>query len=376
MSPDARRDVAPAAPKVFICYRREESAAHAGRLHDAMAARFGEDNVFMDVGMDPGVDFVERIKEVVDRCHVLLVIMGPDWASSTGEDGEARIADPGDFVRLEVEAGLSRPDLTLIPLLVSGARVPRGEDLPGEVESLARRNALELSDSHWRYDVSRLNETLDRLLGSAPTGAAGTASLLESSVGRLTAEGAAIAAVAAGCGRLLGTLIDKPEAGNGWLGYVAAIGGTRAIAWGLVGIALSIWLALRVDRAKLASWGLLGLLVGAIAGLVGGAIWALAVELTELRPKGDPAGWVDLGAFAVTGGMIGALVGGLWRPRQRAAGLLGGLLGGAFAQLIYIGPLSDVSQPVKFGIAGAAVAAAAVAASAALSRQPAAPFRE
>ena len=47
--------------KVFITYRREETAAHAGRLYDAMVARFGEDNVFMDVDMAPGVDFVERI---------------------------------------------------------------------------------------------------------------------------------------------------------------------------------------------------------------------------------------------------------------------------------------------------------------------------
>src|SRR5215216_4667918 len=32
-------------PKIFITYRREETAAHAGRLYDAMVARFGEGNV-------------------------------------------------------------------------------------------------------------------------------------------------------------------------------------------------------------------------------------------------------------------------------------------------------------------------------------------
>lgn len=47
--------------KVFICYRREETAAHAGRLYDAMVGHFGEGNVFMDVELAPGVDFEKRI---------------------------------------------------------------------------------------------------------------------------------------------------------------------------------------------------------------------------------------------------------------------------------------------------------------------------
>jgi hypothetical protein len=69
-----------AAPKVFISYRREETAGHAGRLYDAIAARFGDRNVFMDVDLAPGIDFVEQITEAVGACGVLLVVMGPTWA--------------------------------------------------------------------------------------------------------------------------------------------------------------------------------------------------------------------------------------------------------------------------------------------------------
>jgi TIR domain len=151
-------------PKVFITYRREETSAYAGRLYDAMVARFGEDNVFMDVDMAPGVDFVERIKEAVAACHVLIVVMGPRWATVENEDGRPRIADPEDFVRLEVETALRRPDVTPIPVLVGGARMPNREDLPPEVRPITRRNALELSDQRWRYDVGRLVSTLDDLL--------------------------------------------------------------------------------------------------------------------------------------------------------------------------------------------------------------------
>ena len=155
-------------PKVFITYRREETAAHAGRLYDAMVARFGEDNVFMDVDMAPGVDFVERITEAVAACHVLIVVMGPRWATVQDEQGRARLADPEDFVRLEVETALKRPEVTPIPVLVSGARMPNREDLPPELGAIARRNALELDDHRWRYDVGRLISTLDELLAESP----------------------------------------------------------------------------------------------------------------------------------------------------------------------------------------------------------------
>jgi TIR domain len=159
-----------AAAKVFITYRREETAAHAGRLYDAMVARFGEPNVFMDVDMAPGVDFVERITEAVAACHVLIVVMGPKWATVEDEQGRARLADPEDFVRLEVETALRRPEVTPIPVLVAGAQMPNREDLPPEVRAITRRNALELSDQRWRYDVGRLISTLDQLLAEMPVG--------------------------------------------------------------------------------------------------------------------------------------------------------------------------------------------------------------
>jgi len=34
---------------IFICYRRAETAANAGRLYDRLSERFGEDRVFMDI---------------------------------------------------------------------------------------------------------------------------------------------------------------------------------------------------------------------------------------------------------------------------------------------------------------------------------------
>jgi len=79
-----------AARRLFISYRREETAGHAGRLYDAVAARFGERNVFMDVDLAPGIDFVEQITEAVGACDVLLVVIGPSWATTAGEKIQSR----------------------------------------------------------------------------------------------------------------------------------------------------------------------------------------------------------------------------------------------------------------------------------------------
>ena len=121
----------------------------------------------MDVDMAPGVDFVERITEAVSACHVLIVVMGPTWATVKNDEGEARLADPEDFVRLEVETALRRRDVTPIPVLVGGAQMPNREDLPPELGALTRRNALELSNLRWRQDVGRLISTLDELLAES-----------------------------------------------------------------------------------------------------------------------------------------------------------------------------------------------------------------
>jgi hypothetical protein len=87
--------------KVFISYRREETSGHAGRLYDRLTSRFGSDEVFMDLTIEPGEDFVERIREGVAQCRVLIVLIGRQWATIPDEEGRPRLEDPHDFVRLE-----------------------------------------------------------------------------------------------------------------------------------------------------------------------------------------------------------------------------------------------------------------------------------
>jgi beta-lactam-binding protein with PASTA domain len=150
-------------PGVFISYRREDSAGHAGRLFDRLSSHFGKDRVFMDVSdIEPGTDFVEAIDKAVGSCDVLVVVIGKEWLTCTDAAGRRRLENPSDFIRLETVTALRR-NVRVIPVLVQGAAMPDADNLPEDLKNLARRQAVEISDTRWDSDVSRLVATLDRL---------------------------------------------------------------------------------------------------------------------------------------------------------------------------------------------------------------------
>ena len=149
-------------PRIFISYRREDSLPYAGRLFDGLAARFGDDQVFMDIDtILPGEDFIAVIERKVDSCDALLAIIGNQWATSTDARGRRRIDNPDDYVRLEIATALRRR-VRVIPVLVQGAPMPGPDELPPPLQRLARHNALEIDNKRWRVDVARLVQALER----------------------------------------------------------------------------------------------------------------------------------------------------------------------------------------------------------------------
>ncbi len=145
---------------IFISYRRDDAEGQAGRLFDDLVKQFGEDAVFMDVaGIDAGRDFRRAIDEQVATCGVLLAIIGRSWLTLTDEGGRRRLDDPADFVRLETSSALKR-DIPVIPVLVQGAKMPRAQDLPEDLQELAFRNGVELTHARWDSDLQVLARAL------------------------------------------------------------------------------------------------------------------------------------------------------------------------------------------------------------------------
>src|SRR5918992_245014 len=151
---------------VFINYRREDSAGHAGRLYDALSKRFGDDHVFMDVdAIEPGEDFTEVVEQKVGSCDVLIALIGRSWVTTTDREGRRRLHKPHDWVRQEIQTALERRDTRVIPALVQGAEMPAPDELPEPLRKLSNRNAVELRDARWGDDVGRLIKHLEGLAG-------------------------------------------------------------------------------------------------------------------------------------------------------------------------------------------------------------------
>ncbi len=153
--------------KIFISYRRDDSAGHVGRLHDALVRHLGPDCVFMDIdSIAPGADFVEVLHQSLEQAAVVVVVMGARWVGLR-PDGTRRIDDERDFVRLEVAKALSDPAIRVIPVLVNRASMIATDALPPDLKPLAHRNAIEISDIRWGYDTKVLADEITRTPGAS-----------------------------------------------------------------------------------------------------------------------------------------------------------------------------------------------------------------
>jgi TIR domain len=314
--------------KVFLSYRHEEASAHAGWLHDEMEAEFGEDHVFIDADIEVSENFVQRITEVLAKCEVMVVMMGPRWATVEGGEGRPRLFESRDFVRFEVERALQRPDVKVVPVLVAGARMPDPQQLPESIRELPDLNAIELSDDlrRRRDDVRHLMTTL-RGHGHPPPPPP------EPSFIRPLLEGLVVAAAAGLAGGLLGSSINR--SGDDDVTKILQSVTQRAVTWAVVGAAIAVWVTvLRGESRGAVGRGLFGLILGALAGALGGAIFGAAVYLPDDVVAFETKQQIQIGALAATGGVIGALLGRLWIPPRAGPGLLAGAAGGAFAQVI------------------------------------------
>jgi hypothetical protein len=147
--------------KLFINYRRSDSAYAAHQIYAQAVEKFGCDSVMFDVDSIPlGVDFRQYLDKRVRESEVLLAIIGDDWLRSLDQHKD----DPKDFVRLEIAAALEH-DVTVIPVLVGAAAVPDPDKLPHDIADLAFRNAAEVrAGNELGYQLGRLIESIDRLL--------------------------------------------------------------------------------------------------------------------------------------------------------------------------------------------------------------------
>lgn len=149
-------------PNIFISYRRAESEAVAGRIYDYLEQAFGAEAIFKDVfDIPPGHDFRTVIRQRVEWCDILLVIIGRQYGSILDEDGQRRLENDTDYVRFEVSTALADERVLVIPVLVNGARMPTLGELPDDMDDLTYLNAVQVrNDPDFKNDMHRLTNYL------------------------------------------------------------------------------------------------------------------------------------------------------------------------------------------------------------------------
>lgn len=153
--------------ETFISYREDDAKAWAILLRDELAEAFSERLVYLDKdALGPG-SWREQLDEALTRSGALLVVIGSRWLTVKNSDGSRRLDDPDDVHRREIAIALSRKDVTVIPVLVDGATMPRSEELPEDIRGLTERQARSLADrsSHRQLDLAELIADIERATG-------------------------------------------------------------------------------------------------------------------------------------------------------------------------------------------------------------------
>lgn len=152
------------AGKIFINYRRGDDPGNTGRLFDRLQDVFKPEQLFLDVdNIAPGLDFVRELNDRVAECDIVLAVIGRSWLDSRNAEGQRRLDDPDDFVRIEIESALKQGK-RVIPVLVGEGQLPHAEDLPAPLQPLTRRNAVRLTHERFRADVAGLVKALQQSL--------------------------------------------------------------------------------------------------------------------------------------------------------------------------------------------------------------------
>lgn len=153
--------------RIFVNYRRDDSAAHALSIAQSLERAFGANNVFLDIDrMRAGQEFPTVLKERLAECKVLIAVIGRSWLTLTDADGRRRLDDPDDWVRLEIAQALTR-GIAVIPVLVGGAELPKRADLPDDLKPLLQRHVATLTTNGFRNEMAGLIRDIRAIPGSS-----------------------------------------------------------------------------------------------------------------------------------------------------------------------------------------------------------------
>ncbi len=369
---------------IFICYRRVD-AGWAGRLERDLVEQFGADAVFRDRTIPAGGNWRTHIEDALNACKVMLVLIGPSWTAPAAPGGSGRLWDTDDMVRHEIERGLQRADVPVIPVTFDDTAMPHVEQLPPGLGALCDLQAVPLTDGRWTYDCEQLCDEVAKYVPRRKRAATDVATAPPRMPGPLAAGMVAVAAAAAWLAwPVAQSLPTRPDPApreeifqSAWIQTTVERAGSyaaeRAVLWAIVAAAVLAvaYAGTRELRAGAPAGLVIGLSTGALAGAIGGALF---IVLKDVAGVGSPLLLNGVGV-AVAGMILAgryASLGGFERSTLRTVALGGGLVAGALGWILFHGDamLVFVAQVVVLvGTLAAALAAPSLSPASAPSRR-------
>jgi hypothetical protein len=156
---------------IFINYRKDDSRWHTHSLHNELLKYFRKDTIFKDFStIRLGEDYVEAISKALERCSVLLVVIGKEWLNVKNQSGIQRLHDSSDLVRVEIATALNRK-INVIPVFFDNVQMFKEAELPEDLQPLTKRQSISISDVKFEADVQKLAEDIKTILGREPSNA-------------------------------------------------------------------------------------------------------------------------------------------------------------------------------------------------------------
>lgn len=112
--------------------------------------------------MYAGAKFPTVLEQRLAACKVMLVLIGPSWLNAVDEEGRRRLDSPDDWVRMEVATALKR-GITVIPVRVAGAELPRKSSLPADMQGLLDHQATTVSTEGFRHQMVGLARDIRKI---------------------------------------------------------------------------------------------------------------------------------------------------------------------------------------------------------------------